>query len=137
MEPMMCMKTNALSSNRRSNTEVEACGQERSGCVPTTASSSGGGLGERISGVAPLLVGGTRSNPTCHNSGQKDPRGSLAPQEMLKMKEPPGMCMKTKDRMTICPTQKMTFLPGCTPFYRELQVFCTDRELFCRNSSAG
>jgi hypothetical protein len=56
---------------------------------------------------------------------------------MLKMKDDPEMFMKTKDPVTICPTQKMTFLPGCTPFYRKLQEFGTNRELFRRNSSVG
>jgi hypothetical protein len=29
--------------------------------------------------------------------------------EMLKMKKPPGMCMKTKARMTKCPVKNMLF----------------------------
>ena len=56
---------------------------------------------------------------------------------MLKMKEPPGMCMKTKDRTTICPTQKTTFVPGCTSFYTKIHVFCRIRRLFCKNLNAG
>ena len=31
------------------------------------------------------------------------------PKEMLKMKEPPGMCMKTNERMTNCPAKYTAF----------------------------
>ena len=47
------------------------------------------------------------------------------------------MSMKTKDPVTICPTQKMTFLPGCTPFYRKLQEFGTNRELLVAIRALG
>jgi len=67
--------------------------------------------------------------------GENQCRGP--PQKMLKMKIDPEMCMKTKDNATICPTQKTTFLPGCTPFYTETHVFCRNCRLFGRNSSAG
>jgi len=56
---------------------------------------------------------------------------------MLKMKVDPEMYMKTKDRMTICPTQKTTFLPGCTPFYAKTHVFCRNRLHFCDYLSLG
>ena len=54
------------------------------------------------------------------------------PQKMLKVKVDPEMYMKTKDQVTIFPTQKTTFLPGCTPFYTEMQVFGRNRRLFCQ-----
>ena len=47
------------------------------------------------------------------------------------------MCMKTKDRATICPTQKTTFLPGWTPFYTKTQEFCGKDWLFWRFSSSA
>src|SRR5208282_6148017 len=56
---------------------------------------------------------------------------------MSKMKIDPEMCMKTKDKITICPTQKATFLPGCTPLYTEKHVFCGHCRLFCQCSSTG
>jgi hypothetical protein len=42
---------------------------------------------------------------------------------MLKMKVDPEMSMKTKDHVTLCPRQKATFLPGCTPFYTKNTYF--------------
>ena len=45
--------------------------------------------------------------------------------------------MKTKDRATICPTQKTTFLPGWKPFYTKTQEFCGKDWLFCRFSSSA
>jgi hypothetical protein len=56
---------------------------------------------------------------------------------MLNMKVDPEMYMKTKDQVTICPTQKATFLPGCTPFYAKAHVFCGNRQLFCHYLSLG
>jgi hypothetical protein len=50
---------------------VEARAQDRSGCVPVAASSSGEGLGGRNSGVAPLPVGGTRNNPSAEAEDEK------------------------------------------------------------------
>jgi len=47
------------------------------------------------------------------------------------------MGMRTQNKMTILPTQKTTFLPGCTPFYRKIHVFCRNRRLFCHYLSAG
>jgi len=37
-------------------------------------------------------------------------RGGARKKKMLKMKDEPTMCMKTKTRMTILPTQKTAFL---------------------------
>ena len=79
---MMCMKTNDFSLNRRSNTGVEACAPDPSGGVPLAASSSGGGLGGSDLALHRSLSGDSQQ-PHVYNSGQKDPRGSLAPQEML------------------------------------------------------
>src|SRR5271157_2158867 len=36
------------------------------------------------------------------------------PLEMLKMKQPPGMCMKTQEAMTKCPVQNKVFSRKCT-----------------------
>ena len=36
------------------------------------------------------------------------------PQKVLKMKEPPGMCMKTKESMTKCPAKNRLFSRKCT-----------------------
>ena len=50
---------------------MEACAQDRSGGVPTATSSSGGGLGGRNSGVAPLLVGGLATTPRAEAEDEK------------------------------------------------------------------
>ncbi len=47
------------------------------------------------------------------------------------------MYMKTKDQVTVFPTQKMTFLHNCRPFYTEAHVFCRNRRLFCHYSRTG
>jgi hypothetical protein len=69
--------------------------------------------------------------------GQKSGGGKGAPKKMLKMKVDPEMYMKTKERATICPTQKTTFLHSCTPFYTETHEFCRKRRLLCHSSTAG
>jgi len=53
-----------------------------------------------------------------------------APLKMLKMKDDPEISMKTKDRTTIPPTQKLTFLHSCAPFYTKIHVFSGNRRLF-------
>ena len=50
---------------------MESCAQDRSGGVPTATSSSGGGLGGRNSGVAPLLVGGLATTPRAEAEDEK------------------------------------------------------------------
>ena len=44
-------------------------------------------------------------------------RGSELPIKMLKMKEPPGMCMKTQGRKTIWPIISRAFRPKMHSFY--------------------
>ena len=68
--------------------------------------------------------------------GKKSHGGTRALQKMLKMKVDPEMYMKTKERATICPTQKTIFLPGCTSIYTEMHVVCWSRRLFCHCWSA-
>ena len=111
-----------LSSNRRSKTEMGACAKDRSGFVPSAASTIRRRARRAQLGAAPLLVGGPT---TTHASRQrrKSRGGQRAPIKMLKMKVDPEMCMKTKEQTTICPTQKTTFLPGCTPFYTERYAY--------------
>jgi hypothetical protein len=41
--------------------------------------------------------------------GEKWRGGANHDKEMLKMKEPPGMCMKTKQGMTKCPVKNRAF----------------------------
>jgi hypothetical protein len=53
------------------------------------------------------------------------------------MKVDPEMYMKTNDKTTICPTQKTTFLPGCTPFYIEMPVFCGNHRRYSLNLVFG
>jgi hypothetical protein len=48
-----------------------------------------------------------------HEYAFQGPNGAL-PLEMLKMKEPPGMCMKTKETMTNCPAKNTTFTRKCS-----------------------
>ncbi len=62
--------------------------------------------------------------------GKKSRGETVQPQKMLKMKIDPEMSMKTKDRGTICPTQKMTFLPGCTLFYIKIHEFLHTLSIF-------
>ena len=52
--------------------------------------------------------------------------GFRAQKKMLKMKVDPTMCMKTKTRTTILPTQKRTFLCNCAPFYTEIGTIVSD-----------
>ena len=87
--------------------------------------------------VAPLLGGGTCGNPRLAAEGNKTDRGKQPTQKMLNMKSDPEMCMKTKDKMTVCPRQKATFLPGCTSFYTKAPVFCGNHRRFCHFSSTG
>jgi hypothetical protein len=83
-------------------------------------------------GVTPLRVEGTRNDPRIEAGEKSHAGGREQPIKMLKMKVDPEMCMKTKDEATNCPTQKMTFLPGCTPFYTEMHVFCGNCRLCSR-----
>jgi hypothetical protein len=106
------MKRKELSSNRRLKTEMGACAEDRSGFVPSVASTIRRRARRAQLSVAPLPVGGTRNNPRVAAEGKKTRGGQRATQKMLKMQVDPEMYMKTKDWMTICPTQKTTFLPG-------------------------
>ena len=63
--------------------------------------------------------------------------GRAHPIKMLNMKVDPEMYMKTKDRKTICPMQKVTFLHSCTAFYTKTHDFFSNCRLSYRNSSAG
>ena len=86
----MCMKRNELSSNRRSKTEMGACAQDRSGFIPSAASTIRWRARRAQLGVAPP-VGGPQ-HPRVEAEG-KVARGTA--QKMLKMKIDPTMCMKT------------------------------------------
>ena len=50
--------------------------------------------------------------PACANCGRA--HNDARPLEMLKMKEPPGMCIKTKAMVTKCPAKNKTFARKCT-----------------------
>jgi hypothetical protein len=52
-----------------------------------------------------------RQGEIVEEKGKKSRGGPEQPQKMLKMNVDPEMSMKTKDRTTICPTQKTTFVP--------------------------
>ncbi len=82
----------------------------------------------------PSLFSAGRIRSICPNVPWK---GNRIAQEMLKMKEPPGMYMKTNDVTTICPTQKATFLPGCTPIYTEIHIFWAYCRFLCHNLRAA
>jgi hypothetical protein len=105
------MKRNGLSSNRRLKTERGACAQDRSGFIPSAASTIRRRARQAQLGVAPI--------------------------KMSKIKIDPTMCMKTNKKMTISPKQKTTFLHNCTPFCREAHVFYRNRRLICHYSCAG
>ena len=118
--------------------------KQRWGVVPKTAlvlssqpfRPSGGGLGGRNSALHRCRSG---DSGTTHASRQrtKSRAGEREQQKMLKMKERSGDVHENKGQATICPTQKMPFLPGCTSFYMEIHEFCRNRRLFVTNSSAG
>jgi hypothetical protein len=132
----MCMKINELSSYPRPNIGVEAGARDRSGFVPSTAPT----IQRRARRAQPgpvLRRVGDSQQPKRRGRGRKVAGGDRAPQKMLKMKVDPEMYMKTKDHATICPTQKTTFLPGCTPFYTKSHVFCRNRRGICHYLSAG
>ena len=65
-----------------------------------------------------------KGNAIVRGMGKKSHGGTAGTQKMLEMKVDPEMYMKTKDRVTNCPTQKTTFLPGCRSFYTKIQEFC-------------
>ena len=118
--------------------------KQRWGRAPTTTlvlsprppQPAGGGLGGRNSALHRCRWG-TRNNPRVEAEEEKSRGGPQAPIKMLKMKVDPEMYMKTKGRVTICPTQKTTFVHSCTPFYTKRAVFCSNRRPFCRYSRAG
>jgi len=89
----MYMKKNGLSSTRRSKTEIGACAHDHSGFVPAAGLIHPG----RSSGVAPPLAVGFAPAHASQQTRESRARGN-EPREMLKMKEPPGMCLKIKDR---------------------------------------
>jgi len=133
----MYMKRNGLSSIRRSKTEKGACAHDHSRFVPTTAAST---MQRRLGWRSSALHRCWRwdlQQPMRRNRRGKVARGGNEPREMLKMKQPPWMCMKTKDQMTICPTQKTPFLLGWTPFYAKTHVFCRNGLNFCDYLSPG
>jgi len=102
--------------------------------TPLNGLRDGGRLGLTMRtqlGVASLPVGGTRNNPYVEAEDEKSRGGEQAPIKMLNMKGDPEMSMKTKGHATFCPTKKMTFLPGCTPFYTNSHVFCRNLWLIC------
>jgi len=80
---------------------------------------------------------GDPQQPRIAAEGKKTAKGPPAPIKMLKMKVDPEMYMKTKNHATTCPTQKTTFVPGCTPFYTKSHLFCRNRRLICHNLRAG
>ena len=95
----MYMKINWVNSNCRSKRGMGVYAEDRSGGVPTAASSSRGGLGGGNSGVVPLLAGGA-ATPNASSERTKSHAGGPATIKMLKMKVDPEMYMKTQDRMT-------------------------------------
>ena len=79
----------------------------------------------------------TQARRIAKAEGEKSLGRTRATQKMLKMKGDPEMSMKTKDRTTICPTQKTTIVPGCTSSHTKIQIFCRNQRLFCYSSSLG
>ncbi len=56
--------------------------------------------------------------------------GREQPIKMLKTQVDPEMSMKTKDKLTICPREKTTFVPGWRLFCRKIHESCSDDRLF-------
>jgi hypothetical protein len=113
-----------------------ACAQDRSASVASAASTILRRARRAQPSIARLLVGGLATTPRRGRGGKSRGR-QRATQKMLKTEVDPEMYMKTKDHVTMCPTQKTTFLPSCTPFYTKTHVFCRNRRLFCHYSSVG
>jgi hypothetical protein len=71
----MCMKINELSSHLKSNIGVEAGARDRSGLVPSVASTIRRRARRAQLGVAPLPVGGPGRTPCVEAEGRKVARG--------------------------------------------------------------
>ena len=70
-----------------------------------------------VKGKCPCRAGKALISAPCGDSAtpytnKKSLMGHHHPQKMLKMKGDPEMCMKTKDRLTKCPTKCRAFVPG-------------------------
>ena len=92
----MCMKINELSSNRRSKTEMGACAQDRSGFVPSAASTIRRRARRAQLGVAPLPVGGLATTHASRQRRKSRAGRTRAPIKMLKMKDRSGNVYENK-----------------------------------------
>ncbi len=123
------MKSKALSSRSTGRRHRLGCRMPLSVCTPRPHPSFRGKLVEPTLAWRNCRPGNSATTVHC-GRGQETAPGGRGYLEMLKMKQPPGMCMKTNGKMTIFPTQKTTFLPGCTPFCRKVHLFCRDSRRF-------
>src|ERR1019366_2197294 len=109
------MKRKELSSNGRSKTEMGARAEDDSGFIPSAASA----IQRRLVGRNSALHRGWSSDwqqPMRRGGEGKVAWGTAQPIKMLKMKEPPGMCMKTQGRKTIWPIISRAFRPKMHSF---------------------
>jgi hypothetical protein len=119
---MICMKRKELSSKCSLKTEIGACAQDGTRFIRSASTTIRWGARRAQLSVARCWSRDPQQ-PIPRGGRAKRPAGAASPQEMLKMKQPPGMCMKTNDYMTICPTQKTTFLPVARHFTRNHTYF--------------
>jgi len=101
----MYMKIKAVSSSCRSKTGMGVYHQDLSGDAPTVALSSGGGLGGRNSGVAPLLRG-EQQQPTRRARGRKVARGEPAAPKDVKYEGRSGNVYENKGSNDDLPDRK-------------------------------
>jgi len=78
------MKRKGVSSSCRSKTGMGVYHQDLSGGAPTVALSSGGGLGGRNSGVAPLWAGGTATTSASRQRTKSHAGGPATPKDVKK-----------------------------------------------------
>jgi hypothetical protein len=78
-----------------------------------------------------------RGSESVEVESRKVARGLEQPKKMLNMKSDPEMCMKTKDRTTVCPRQKATFVPGCRVFHTKIREFGRNCRLSCSYLRVG
>ncbi len=71
------------------------------------------------------------NNANVEAEDEKSRGGTESTPKDVKNEGRSGNVYENKGQVTLFPTQKTTFVPGCTPFYTKMQVFCGNRRLFC------
>jgi hypothetical protein len=117
---IMYMKTNKVSKNRRSKTEMGACAQHRSFFCPFDHFNHPAEGWQPQLRVVPLVAGGLApTHAPRQRRGGKSRRENRPQKKMLKTKVEPTMYMKKKNQMTVCPTEKTPFSHNCNVILRK------------------